>query len=273
MNISLFVTCMVDTFYPQVGVSMVRLLRRLGVNVDFPGGQTCCGQPAFNSGYADAARESAIQLLESFAGSEAVVTPSGSCAAMVRRYYPSLFSNTEWEDVAKDVASKTFELSEFIVEKLELTDLEAVYPARVTYHSSCHMMRGLDVRQPPIKLLNGVDRLELIDLPFANECCGFGGTFAVKIGDVSTAMADEKIDYATGTGADIIVGSDMACLMHLGGRLEKRGVSMKVMHLAELLDAATDRSEVEVAQERTDETGHGDELRNQYSEQTERTGA
>jgi len=239
MKVSLFVTCLVDTFYPQVGVSAVRLLRRLGVEVDFPAGQTCCGQPAYNSGYADDARRAAVQLIRAFSDSEWIVSPSGSCAAMIRHYYPELFKGHPLEEQARRLAEKTYELSQFIVDVLGIEDLGGRFDGIATYHTSCHMTRGLGVREAPFKLLSNLRGLELVDLPFAEECCGFGGTFAVKMAGLSTAMADTKLDNVAKTGARYLVGADMACLMHLGGRLEKRGMQVKVMHLAELLEVAT----------------------------------
>lgn len=239
MKVSLFVTCLVDTFYPQVGVSTVRLLRRLGVDVDFPTEQTCCGQPAFNSGYADDARAAAAQLIHAFRESEWVVGPSGSCVSMIRHYYPTLFEEHPLQAQALEFAQKTYELSQFVVEVLGLTDLGGSFDGVATYHTSCHMTRGLGVREAPLALLSHVRGLELIDLPLAEECCGFGGTFAVKMSGLSTAMADDKLENVRKTGAQYLVGADMACLMHLGGRLETRGMPVKVMHLAELLDAAT----------------------------------
>jgi len=239
MKVSLFVTCLVDTFYPQVGVSAVRLLRRLGVEVDFPAGQTCCGQPAYNSGYADEARRAAAQLIRAFEQSEWVVSPSGSCVAMIRHYYPELFRGHPLEAEAQRFAARTYELSQFIVDVLGIEDLGGRFEGTATYHTSCHMTRGLGVREAPFRLLKNVRGLELVELPAADECCGFGGTFAVKMAGLSTAMADAKLDHVAQTGARYLVGADMACLMHLGGRLEKRGMPVKVMHLAELLEAAT----------------------------------
>jgi len=239
LRVSLFVTCLIDAMYPQVGVSTVKLLRRLGVEVDFPKDQVCCGQPAMNSGYHDAAREAAAALIKAFAGSEYVVGPSGSCVSMIRHYYPVLFKGHPLEKEAKAFAAKTFELSQFIVEVLGKDDLNAHFPGRATYHTSCHMTRGLGVVDPPLRLLRNVRGLELVDLPHREDCCGFGGTFAVKMADLSTAMADEKIDHASEVGAEYLVGSDMACLMHLGGRAERRGESIKVIHLAELLEQGT----------------------------------
>lgn len=239
MKVSLFITCLADTFYPNVGVSAVRLLRRLGVEVDFPAGQICCGQPAFNSGYQEEARAAAAQLIRAFRESERVVAPSGSCAAMIRHHYPPLFRGHPLEDEANRFAAKCEELSQFIVDTLGIDDLGARFPGVATYHASCHMSRGLGVRDAPKRLLRNVQGLDLVDLPFEEECCGFGGTFAVKMAGLSTAMADEKLDHVAQTGARILVGSDMACLMHLGGRLERRGMAVRVLHLAELLEEAT----------------------------------
>lgn len=239
MRVSLFVTCLIDALYPQVGVSAVKLLRRLGVDVDFPESQVCCGQPAFNSGYSQSAREAAASLIRAFADSEYVVGPSGSCVSMIHNYYPVLFKGHSLENEAKAFAGKTYELSQFIVEVLGKDDLNARFSGRATYHTSCHMTRGLGVADPPIRLLKNVRGLELVDLPHKEDCCGFGGTFAVKMADLSTAMADEKIDHASSTEAEYLIGSDMACLMHLGGRAERRGAPFKVMHLAELLEQAT----------------------------------
>ncbi len=239
MRVSLFITCLIDALYPQVGVSTVKLLRRLGVEVDFPEGQVCCGQPAFNSGYSDASREAAASLIRAFVDAEYVVGPSGSCVSMIHHYYPALFAGHPLEKEAKAFIGKTYELSQFIVEVLGKDDLNARFTGRATYHTSCHMTRGLGVVDPPIRLLKNVQGLELVDLPHREDCCGFGGTFAVKMADLSTAMADEKIDHVSQTRAQYLVGSDMACLMHLGGRAERRGESVKVLHLAELLEQAT----------------------------------
>lgn len=225
--------------YPQVGVSAVRLLRRLGVEVDFPQDQTCCGQPAFNSGYHDDARAGAIRLIRAFRESDWVVGPSGSCVSMIRHYYPVLFEGHPMRAEALAFAEKTYELSQFIVDVLGVTDLGGTFEGVATYHPSCHMTRGLGVKEAPIALLSNVRGLKLVDLPMAEECCGFGGTFAVKMSGLSTAMADDKLDNVAKTGARYLVGGDMACLMHLGGRLEKRGMPVRVMHLAELLEAAT----------------------------------
>lgn len=239
MRVSLFVTCLVDTFYPQVGASAVRLLRRLGVDVDFPSEQTCCGQPAYNSGYSADARAAAQRLIHAFRDSQWVVGPSGSCVAMIRQYYPRLFAGHPFEEQARQFAEKTYELSQFIVDVLGVTDLGGSFEGVATYHTSCHMTRGLGVKEAPLTLLRNVRGLDLVDLPLAEECCGFGGTFAVKMAGLSTAMADDKLDNVAKTQAQYLIGGDMACLMHLSGRLEKRGMPVKVMHWVELLEVAT----------------------------------
>ena len=239
VRVSLFVTCLVDTFFPDVGVSAVRLLRRLGVDVDFPAGQTCCGQPAYNSGFPGAAREGAVQFIRAFEGSEWVVSPSGSCAAMVRHHFPELVAGSSLEREARRLAERTYELTQFITEVLGIEDLGGRFPGVGTYHSSCHMARGLGVREAPKRLLRRVRDFQLIDLPAEEECCGFGGTFAVKMPSLSTAMADEKLRRVEETSAHYLLGSDMACLMHLRGRMEKLGGRVEVMHVAQLLERAT----------------------------------
>lgn len=236
MKASLFITCLADSFYPSVGESTVRLLDRLGVQVDFPEGQTCCGQPAFNSGYRDEARNVAKTMIEAFADSEYVVGPSGSCVGMIHHYYPLLFEgDPEWEDRARKFVQKTHELTQFIVNVLGKTDLGASLEAKVTYHPSCHAVRIMGVKHEPLQLLRNVRGLELVDLPFAEDCCGFGGTFAVKMHEVSGAMVAEKAKHVQETAAEILVGTDMGCLMNIGGRLRFEGAPVRVMHVAELL--------------------------------------
>ncbi|MCL6454306.1 MAG: (Fe-S)-binding protein [Alicyclobacillus sp.] len=236
MKASLFVTCLVDQFFPQVGEAMVRILDRCGVTVDFPPEQTCCGQPAFNSGYTDEAREVARTLLRAFAESDVVVSPSGSCAGMIRHWYADLFADDPaLREQAEAVAAKTFEFSQFLVRLLNRPDLGAYFPHRVTFHPSCHGSRLLGVRDEPLQLLRAVRGLELVDLPYAEDCCGFGGTFAVKMGGISGAMVTEKVEHVCATGAEVLVGTDMGCLMNIGGRLRKLGQPVRVLHLAELL--------------------------------------
>ncbi|MBO8141193.1 MAG: (Fe-S)-binding protein [Firmicutes bacterium] len=236
MRVSLFITCLIDAFYPEVGRSAVRILERLGMQVDFPARQTCCGQPAFNSGFREEARIAAVSLLDAFKDSEYVVGPSGSCVSMVRHYLPQLFAGTPREQEAKDLAARTYELCEFLVRVLQVVDVGARMPARVTYHSSCHGARGLGVRDEPLTLLRHVRDLELVDLPYAEDCCGFGGTFAVKFAELSAEMGRAKAKQVAATGAQLLTGIDMSCLMHLGGLLRRQGSPVRVMHVAEILD-------------------------------------
>ncbi len=232
---SLMVTCLGDALFPRVGVAAVRVLEALGVRVDFPRAQTCCGQPAFNSGYRDDARRAARAYLRAFAGSEHVVSISGSCAAMVRDKYPALFEGRPEAHEARALAARTFELSEFLVDVLRVDDLPVTRHARATLHHSCHTRRTLGVVEQPERLLGMVEGLQYVPLPRAQDCCGFGGTFAVTMPVISTAMVDEKVDHILGTGADLVVGLDMSCLMNIEGRLRRRGSALEVRHLAEVL--------------------------------------
>jgi L-lactate dehydrogenase complex protein LldE len=236
MKVSLFITCLADVFYPKVGKSVVQVLREQGVTVDFPTKQTCCGQPAYNSGYHEEAKEAAKQQITVFEQSEIVVTPSGSCAAMIRHYYPELFTNDpEWSSKAKALADKTYEFSEFLVKVLKVENFTAQLSAKGTYHQSCHMSRGLGVKDEPIQILHQVDGLDITDLPNCEDCCGFGGTFAAKMSDISEKMVDDKIRHIESTGADVLIGSDLGCLMNIGGRLQRTAKPIKVMHVAEVL--------------------------------------
>jgi len=229
------ITCLGDALYPQVGVAAVKVLEALGVEVDFPAGQVCCGQPAFNSGYREEARRSARAYLRAFATSEHVVSISGSCAAMVRRQYPVLFEGRPGEAAARALAARTYEFSEFLVDVLGVDKLPVRHEARVTLHHSCHTRRHLGVVEQPERLLGMVEGLEYVALPRAEECCGFGGTFAVKMPDISSSLVDDKVEHVIETGADELLGLDMSCLMNIGGRLRRRGSGVRVRHLAELL--------------------------------------
>ncbi|MCR2806478.1 (Fe-S)-binding protein [Paenibacillus soyae] len=235
MKVSLFVTCLSDNIYPKVTEAMARLLARLGVEVSFPPGQTCCGQPAYNSGYWKQARESALTLLDAFEDSDFVISPSGSCTGMIH-HYSKLFENEpeQLERTAR-LQSKSYEFTQFLVNVLGVTDLGAVFPRKVTYHPSCHGSRILGVKEEPMRLMKDVRGLELVPLPFAEDCCGFGGTFAVKMADISGAMVTEKAAHVLETEAEVLVGLDMACLMNIAGNLRFRGEKVRVMHLAELL--------------------------------------
>lgn len=236
MRVALFVTCLVDQFFPNVGVSTVRLLRHLGLSVDFPPGQTCCGQPAYNAGFPEYARPLARRTIELFEPYDAVVLPSGSCAAMLRHGYLDLFrEDLVWWTRARALAAKSYELAEFLVRVLGRVELGARFDARVTYHDGCHALRGLGVQEEPRQLLRAVDGLLLVEMERPDICCGFGGTFAVDFGDLSAAMGVDKLAAIEQTGVSCVVSSDSSCLMHLGGLLRRRGSRVRPLHLAELL--------------------------------------
>ncbi|MBE0339181.1 (Fe-S)-binding protein [Paenibacillus sp. 23TSA30-6] len=235
MKASLFITCLSDAIYPKVGEAMARLLARYGVQLDFPKVQTCCGQPSYNSGYWDETRAAAKTILKAFNDSDFVVSPSGSCTYMIH-HYPELFKDEpEWLDSARRLEQKTYEFTQFMVQVLGVTDVGASFPHTVTYHPSCHGTRLLGVKEEPMQLLGSVKGLQLVPLPFAEDCCGFGGTFAVKMSDISGAMVTEKVDHIRETEAEVLVGLDMACLMNIAGNLRYREEPVRVMHLAELL--------------------------------------
>ncbi|RST59048.1 (Fe-S)-binding protein [Siminovitchia terrae] len=236
MKVSLFITCLADVFYPEVGMDVVEVLERCGCEVDFPETQTCCGQPAYSTGYLEDAKEAMKQMITTFADSEYVVTPSGSCAYMFKEYPEFFKGDVEWESQAKDLADKTYEFGQFLVDVLKLEDVGAAFEGRATYHKSCHMTRLLGVKEAPITLLKNVEGLELEPLPRSQDCCGFGGTFSVKMGDISSAMVEEKVEHIKETGADVLVGGDCGCLMNIGGRIKREGLPIKVMHLAEILN-------------------------------------
>ncbi|MDP9727468.1 (Fe-S)-binding protein [Alicyclobacillus tolerans] len=236
MKVSLFITCMVDSIFPQVGISMTKILQSLGCEVLFPSSQTCCGQPAFNSGYSKEARSVAISMINAFQESDVIVSPSGSCVGMIRHFYPELFSDSpEWHEKALSLANRTYEFSQFLIQILKVETLGARFPYTVTYHPSCHGSRLLGIEDEPIRLLKQVEELQLIELPYAQDCCGFGGTFAVKMSEISGAMVEEKTSHVLESGASVLVGTDMGCLMNIGGRLSRKGSNVRVMHLAELL--------------------------------------
>jgi L-lactate dehydrogenase complex protein LldE len=237
-KVSLLITCIGDTLFPEVGVATVRLLRRLGVAVDFPPKQTCCGQPHYNSGYHADARELARHTIRALAGFETVVCPSGSCTAMVKLEYPHLFHDEpRWKERADDLARRTWELSAFLVHALGVEDVGARFPGRVTYHMACHL-RGLGLTTEPERLLRRVRDLEYVPLERADECCGFGGSFAVRFPAISGAMVGDKAALIERTGAAVVVATDAGCLMNIGGCLRRRGSAVRTMHLAEVLENA-----------------------------------
>ncbi|NPC94227.1 (Fe-S)-binding protein [Bacillus sp. WMMC1349] len=237
MKVSLFVTCLVDMFQTNVGKATVELLERLGCEVDFPERQTCCGQPAYNSGYVKDAKKAMKQMIEAFEQSDYVVSPSGSCAFMFKEY-PHIFQDEpDWVEKAQKLANKTYELTDFIVHVLKIEDVGAHLEKKATYHTSCHMTRLLGVSDAPMKLLSHVKGLEFIPLPNKYNCCGFGGTFSVKMAQISEQMVDEKVACIEETAADVLIGADCGCLLNIGGRIERKGKPIQVMHIAEVLNS------------------------------------
>ena len=235
-KVTLFIQCLVDGIYPEVGEAMVAIFRKLGVNLTCPTQQTCCGQPAFNSGYQREARVAAKRFIEIFEKAEAIVCPSGSCVTMVRHNYPQLFSDdATWLQRAQNVAAKTFELTEYLVDILGVDDLGAHFDGVITYHDSCHLLRNLRIKEQPRRLLRKMAGTEFIEMNDSDRCCGFGGSFSFKYGDISAAMAEDKVNNIIDSGAGAVVGCDMGCLMNIQGMLSRKGSSIKVMHIAQLL--------------------------------------
>ena len=235
-KITLFVQCLVDGLYPEVGEAMLTLFKRLGIQVNCPMDQTCCGQPAFNAGHRKAARVAARRFVEIFKDAEWIVCPSGSCVDMVKNHYPDLFEDdTAWAERATQVGRRTFELSQFLVDILEIEDMGAAYNGKITYHDSCHLLRGLGVREQPRHLIRQLKGAEFVEMKDPDRCCGFGGTFSVKYPGISTAMVDDKIRNIIASGADTVTGCDISCLMNIKGRLSRIGSSIKVLHIAQLL--------------------------------------
>lgn len=233
---ALFIPCLVDSTYPEVGEAMVDLLRRLGVRPVYPDGQTCCGQPSFNAGYRSEARAAARRFVEVFEGYGTIVCPSGSCVTMVRHHYGQLFEqDPAWVDRARRVARRTFELSEYLVDILEVVDVGAVFKGRVTYHDSCHLFHSLGVGEQPRRLIRSVAGTEFVEMPDADQCCGFGGVFSVKYPDISAALLEDKVANIVRTGADTVVGCDIGCLMNIEGMLHRKNIPVRAMHIAQLL--------------------------------------
>lgn len=235
-RVSLFVTCVVDQLFPKVGMAVVEVLERLGFSVEFPEQQTCCGQPAFNTGYREEARQVARHFLDVFADADYIVLPSGSCTSMVSHHFEDIFEK-EPESLrrAHELQSKVYEFSRFLIEVAKVEDVGARLNEVVTYHDSCHALRELHIKDGPRRLLGNVRGLELREMDTAEECCGFGGTFSVKFAEVSGGMARTKLDSIVRTGATTVVSLDSSCLMQLQGALSRAGLPIRTMHLAEVL--------------------------------------
>lgn len=235
-RVTLFVQCLIDGIYPGVAEAVVTILRRLNLSLDYPIEQTCCGQPAFNAGYWSEARAAARRFVEIFEAAEAIVCPSGSCVAMVRNHYPDLFRDEpHWLARAQAIGAKTFELTQYLVDILGVEDIGAAYNGRVTYHDSCHLLRHLGIAEQPRKLLRHVRGLDLVEMKDSDYCCGFGGSFSIKYAAISTALVDEKVRNIVDSGADTVTGCDMGCLMNIQGRLSRKGIPVRSLHIAQIL--------------------------------------
>lgn len=240
-RVSLFITCFNDTMFPQTGKAVVAVLERLGVEVDFPLAQTCCGQMHFNTGYADETIPLVRRFVRAFADSELVVSPSASCVGMVRESYRQLAARSGDTALEREVAALTprvLELTELLVDRLGVEDVGAFFPHRVTYHPTCHSLRVLGVGERPLRLLRAVRGIDVVELPESEQCCGFGGTFAVKNADTSVAMLTDKLRAILDTGAEVCTSADNSCLMHIGGALSRQRAGVRTMHLAEILAQA-----------------------------------
>ncbi|MGW8192708.1 MAG: (Fe-S)-binding protein [Desulforhopalus sp.] len=240
-TVSLFIQCLVDTMFPETGEAMMAVFERFGIAFDYPPGQTCCGQPAFNSGYRRDAAAAAKHFIDTFEHADVVVCPSGSCVHMVRHHYPELFAkDSPMRERALVLAEKTYEFTEYLVDELKIHDPKTSYHGTVTYHDSCHLNHGLGIGNQPRTLLKNIRGLTFTEMKNSTTCCGFGGAFSINYPEVSVAMVDEKIDNILATGADIVTGCDISCLMNIWGRLSRRGEKIKVVHIAELLAGYTE---------------------------------
>jgi L-lactate dehydrogenase complex protein LldE len=235
MKISLFIPCLVDQFFPTVGVNLVKILKKVGATVDYPMDQTCCGQPAFNSGYHEEAVELAQRFLQVFRGAEYIVSPSGSCTTMVKIFYPEILHDRGLHEALNEVTSRIYEFSDFLVNVLGVKDLGARFPHKVTYHDACHLLRELKVKEAPRELIRHVRDIEFVEMENSETCCGFGGTFSVKFPVISTAMAEDKANAIAECGAEYVVANDSSCLMQIAGYLSRNHIPAKPLHLAELL--------------------------------------
>jgi len=235
MKVQLFIPCFIDQLYPQVAFNTVKVLEKAGCTVAYNTQQTCCGQPAFNAGFWGESKDVCTKFVQDFDGADYIVSPSASCAGFIRNNYGKLFENNAFQSPAKKVASQIFELSEFLVKILGITELGASFNGKATFHDSCAGLRECNIKAEPRALLSQVEGLELVEMNDTETCCGFGGSFAVKYDTISVAMADQKIDNAIATEAEFIISTDMSCLMHLDGCINHHGQQIKVIHLADIL--------------------------------------
>ncbi|MBX7171025.1 MAG: (Fe-S)-binding protein [Pyrinomonadaceae bacterium] len=235
MKVSLFITCLVDQLCPNVGVATVEVLEKAGCEVTFDERQTCCGQPAFNTGYRKEARKFAEKFIEIFENAETIVSPSGSCTAMVKHFHELFPKDKNWRERAEKVAEKTHELTYFLVNVLKIENASAKFSGKITWHDACHALRDLNLKDEPRKLLQNVENAEFVELKGSDECCGFGGTFSVKYPEISNAILEKKIANIEASGADFVVACDASCLMQIGGKLSRNRSKIKPKHIAEIL--------------------------------------
>jgi L-lactate dehydrogenase complex protein LldE len=240
MKVQLFIPCFVDQLYPETAFNMVKVLEKACCEVSYISNQTCCGQPAFNAGYVDHARDVAAKFLKDFQAIDYVVAPSASCVGFIRNYYPKLFENSASHNEVKALGKRTFEFTEFLTSVLNITNYGAVLNGKATYHDSCAALRECKISEAPRSLLDNVKGLELVEMDAKETCCGFGGTFAVKFEAISVAMADQKVNHAIATGADYIISTDQSCLMHLDGYIKSKGFKIQAMHIADVLASGWD---------------------------------
>lgn len=237
MKVSLFITCLIDQFCPNVGTAAVEVLRRAGCEVVFDDRQTCCGQPAFNTGYRREARKFATRFIEIFeeTDAQAIVSPSGSCTAMVKHFYELFPDDAVWRKRAEAIAAKTYEFSSFLVNVLKIENVDATFSGKLTWHDACHGLRDLKIKNEPRKLLQNVAGAEFVEMQNADSCCGFGGTFSIKYPEISVAILDNKIEAIEKSAARAVASCDSSCLMQIGGRLSRNGSKIKALHIAEIL--------------------------------------
>lgn len=235
MKVQLFIPCFVDQLYPQTAFNMIKVLEKAGCSVIYNANQTCCGQPAFNAGFWDDARTVCAKFLKDFDANSIIVAPSASCVGFVKNYYSKLFENSSLHNEVKAIAQNCFEFSDFLVNKLGITDFGATLNGKATYHDSCAGLRECKIKNEPRQLLANVKGLELIEMNDVETCCGFGGTFAVKFEPISVAMAEQKVEHALATGAQYLISTDLSCLMHLQGYIDNKNYNLKTMHIADVL--------------------------------------
>lgn len=237
MQVDLFIPCFVDQLFPQTAFNMVKVLEKAGCTVNYNPDQTCCGQPAFNAGFRDEAKDVCSKFLKDFSGTNYIVAPSASCVGFVKNYYMKMFENSSVHNDLKDLQKRIFEFSDFMVNVLQVEDLGAEFNAKATYHDSCAALRECKIKEEPRRLLSKVKGLQLMEMEDVETCCGFGGSFAVKFEPISIGMADQKVINAKNTGAECIISTDISCLMHLDGYIKNKGINLEVFHIADVLAA------------------------------------